>query len=86
MRTLGRTTPFAERPWSEIAQFLKDVAAAHPDFVHMQRVAESVIAEQATGLLAGCTSMHDILVVSRPIPGPPYLIGGRLRRYVVAWV
>lgn len=72
MRTLGQTRPFIELPWSEIAEFLGGIAAEHPEFDHMQRIAESVIVEQADDLLAGCTSMHDIFVVSRPIPDAPY--------------
>jgi hypothetical protein len=38
----------------------------------MADIVESVIRSDAVGLLAGCTSMHDLVVVPRPLPDPPY--------------
>jgi hypothetical protein len=38
----------------------------------MPAVAQSVIDTGATSMLAGCTSMHDIIVVATPLPDPPY--------------
>jgi hypothetical protein len=48
------------------------MATRQPSFQHMADIANSVIATDSTELLAGCTSMHDLLVVITPIPEPPY--------------
>lgn len=72
MRTLGSRSPFLERSWDEMYEFLRGMADRHPEFEHMAAVAESVIRTGSTELLAGTTSMHDLLVLPRPIPGPPY--------------
>lgn len=72
MRTLGTPYPFLERPWVEIEAFLRGMADKAPEFEHMVAVADSVIQTSSTELLAGTTSMHDILVVPRPVPEPPY--------------
>lgn len=61
-----------DTPWDEIHAFLSALAEKAPQFGHMVAVAESVIASSSTDLLAGTTSMHDILVVARPVPEPPY--------------
>ncbi|MEH0841447.1 hypothetical protein V6U81_03505 [Micromonospora sp. CPCC 205711] len=64
--------PFVPRPWSEIASFLDDMAGAHPEFAHMAAIVDTVIGRGAETDLAGCTSMHDLLVVPTPVPDPPY--------------
>jgi hypothetical protein len=51
---------------------LEDMAVDHPNFAHMAAVAASVVLSESTDLLAGCTSMHDLIVVPTPIPEPPY--------------
>jgi hypothetical protein len=56
----------------EIQGFLRGMADKAPQFEHMVAVAESVIRSSSTDVLAGTTSMHDILVVPRPVPEPPY--------------
>ncbi|MFG1911551.1 hypothetical protein [Kribbella sp. NPDC048928] len=72
MRTLGSGGPFFEQPWDETYEFLRGMADEHPKFEHMVAVAESVIRTESTELLAGTLSMHDILVLPRPLTGPPY--------------
>lgn len=72
VRTFGWPFPFVERSWDDIAEFLAGIASSHEQFTHMANVAESVLSEGAAGTLAGRTSMHDIIVVPRPVPEPPY--------------
>jgi hypothetical protein len=48
------------------------MAATHPNLQHMSEIVSSVIDSGSTDLLAGCTSMHDLIVVATPIPDPPY--------------
>ena len=64
--------PFRPTPWEDIARFLGRLAETHDEFGHMAAVADSVVASGSTDRLAGCTSMHDILVVSTPVREPPY--------------
>jgi hypothetical protein len=72
VRTFGQPHPFIERPWSEFDAFLAPIAAEHPEFSYLVEIVRSVLASDAQDELAGTTSMHDILVVPRPIPDPPY--------------
>jgi hypothetical protein len=72
MRNQGWPYPFRAVAWETTATFLRDLADRHAEFTHMARIAESVIATGTTSLLAGCTSMHDLIVVPVPIPEPPY--------------
>jgi hypothetical protein len=62
------------------------MADRYPAYEHMARLVGSVIEGAAwrrppassptpasgADLLAGCTSMYDLIVVPRPIPRPPY--------------
>lgn len=48
------------------------MAAEHPSFLHMRLIVDSVLATESALALAGTTSMHDLIVVSRPISEPPY--------------
>jgi hypothetical protein len=72
VRTFGQRHPFIERPWSEIDAFLAPIAVEHPEFSYLVDIVRRVLASDAQDELAGTTSMHDILVVPRPIPDPPY--------------
>jgi hypothetical protein len=63
------------QPWDEIAKRFNAMADDHKQFRHMAMIAESVIESASTGLLAGVTSMHDIMVVSKPVPDPPFEVG-----------
>jgi hypothetical protein len=55
--------PFGERPWSEILALLGGMAANYPEFRYMVDVIDS----GADHLLAGNTSMHDLMVVPHPV-------------------
>ena len=72
MRTMGSRHPFKEQPWEEIHDSMAWMADRHPSMRHMAELTGSVISSLATELLAGCKSMHDLIVVPRPIPEPPY--------------
>lgn len=67
----GWPYPLRPKPWADIAVFLRGTADRDPSFRHMADVVESVIRSDAAELLAGCTSMHDLVVVPRPLPDPP---------------
>jgi hypothetical protein len=56
--------------WDEIAARLHEMADEHAEFGHIAAVADSVIASGVADQLAGCTSMHDLLVVPTPVPEP----------------
>jgi hypothetical protein len=72
MRTMGWPYPFRAVDWRDIGAFLHDMADRHSTFRHMADIVDSVLATDAVNLLAGCTSMHDLIVVTRPVPEPPY--------------
>lgn len=40
----------------------------------MSDIVKSVLASDQAQALAGCTSMHDLIVVPTPIPEPPYAV------------
>jgi hypothetical protein len=72
MRTLGWPYPFRARPWDEISASFAVMTRRAPWFGHMLAIADSVMASGSADMLAGCTSMHDLIVVTVPIPEPPY--------------
>ena len=72
MRTHGWPYPFRERPWIDIQSFLGGMAAKYPTMEHMRAIVDSVIDTDAEHALAATTSMHDLIVVPRPVPDPPY--------------
>lgn len=72
VRTLGRTTPFIAQDWREIEQFLGAIVDGAPAFGYLTDIVRSVIASRRSEELAGCTSMHDLIVVPCPVPKPPY--------------
>ena len=64
--------PFRPTPWEDLARFLGELAEVHHELGHMAAVADSVVASGSADSLAGCTSMHDIVVVATPVREPPY--------------
>jgi hypothetical protein len=52
--------------------FFHDMIAAHPEFAHMRSIVDSVLDSNVDSMLAACTSMHDLTVVTSPPPAPPY--------------
>ncbi len=47
------------------------MAINHEEFGYLVEVVASVIETESTEVLAGLTSMHDIIVTSTPIPDAP---------------
>jgi hypothetical protein len=72
VRTHGWPYPFEPRPWPDIQAQFTEFAAQHPTFSHMAAIVDSIRTVGAEAYLAGCPSMHDLIVVSKPIPDPPY--------------
>ena len=70
VRTHGWPYPFRARPWQDMASFLGGMADQHSQFRHLADIVASVIDAESIHLLAGCTSMHDLLVVPVPVPDP----------------
>lgn len=53
------------------------MASDHPQFQHVADIANSVVDLGASKLLAGTTSMHDLLVASLPLGDSPDVIAVR---------
>lgn len=61
------TYGFGERPWADIRSFLGGMAARYPEFRYLVDITDSVIDSGAEEVLAGSTSMHDLMVVPCPV-------------------
>jgi hypothetical protein len=70
--SFGQRYPFVEQPWSEIEARIAPIAERDPRFSYLVDIVRSVMASDARDLLAGTPWMHDVVVVARPIPEPPY--------------
>lgn len=62
---------FHDVPWTEIADRFRRMSDRHPEFRHMTDIVDSVLACGAEQHLVGLTSMHDLVVTTRPISEPP---------------
>lgn len=71
VRTHGWPYPFQAVAWEDISASLTEMAADNSGFQRMADIAGSVIASESGGLLAGCTSHHDLIVVSTPFRTRP---------------
>ena len=71
MRSFGWIHPFPDRSWDEIAEHYAEVAAANPAIAHLAGIVASIQDSPAAGLLAGHTSMFDLVVATRPLTDPP---------------
>ncbi len=68
VRDFSWTVPFPDHPWAKIDQHLSRMSDLHPEFRHMSEIVKSVLESDGASTLAGFTSMHDLLVVVRPVP------------------
>jgi hypothetical protein len=68
---MGWQYPVKPRPWDEIDARFTDLAMVNPPFEHIAAIVRSVRAMRAERDLAAFTSLHDLMVVSEPIPDPP---------------
>lgn len=71
MRTLGWSSGFRAKPWPDIAEQLHSVLDSRATYSPVLDIVDSVIAFEAETLLAGCTSMTDLIVTSAPVTPPP---------------
>jgi hypothetical protein len=71
VRTHGWNHPFPDRSWEDIASFLDGMALRDESFSYLSAIVHSVLDTPAAGLLAGRTSMHDLVVTATPVPEPP---------------
>lgn len=72
MRPFGWTVPLRPRPWEDVEQFLEVMADRHPQFGYLTAIVRSVRESGVSTQLAATTSMHDLIVVTAPVPEPPF--------------
>jgi hypothetical protein len=70
MRMNSRTWSdrFDAVPWAEIATWFHELAAEHAEFRPTTDIVDSVLARGGDRHLVALTSMHDLVVTSRPVP------------------
>lgn len=71
VRTHGWPHAFRVRPWEDIASFLDGMTERDASFAYLSAIIQSVLDSQSRPLLAGTTSMHDLVVTTTPVPEPP---------------
>ena len=62
---------FLERPWVDVRDFEAGVFAGQERGQYLLAIIDSVLSSTAADVLAVTTSMHDLVVVARPLPDPP---------------
>ncbi|MBF6182468.1 hypothetical protein [Nocardia otitidiscaviarum] len=65
------TGEFHDRPWVEVAERCRVMSDRYPEFQHMTDIVDSILRSGCDQQLAGQTSMHDLIVTTRPISEPP---------------
>ncbi|MEV6073226.1 hypothetical protein AB0L82_42345 [Nocardia sp. NPDC052001] len=65
------TGDFHDVSWAEVAEVYRVMSDRYPEFRHMTDIVDSVLRSGCDLQLAGQTSMHDLVVTSRPISTPP---------------
>jgi hypothetical protein len=68
---LGWWSRFLGRSWTQVREFEDGVWADTNGGQYIVAIIDSVLANEATDVLAVTTSMHDLVVVARPVPDPP---------------
>lgn len=68
MNSRAWTDRFDAVPWAEIATWFHELAAEHAEFRPMTDIVSSVLARGGDRHLVALTSMHDLVVTSRPVP------------------
>jgi hypothetical protein len=71
VRTMGWQYEFREKPWPAIATQLHSVLDNSGRYEPVLDIVDSVIAFEADTLLAGITSMTDLIVTAKPVTPPP---------------
>ena len=68
----GWRHPFRQESWAALGVRYEALAAGDERYRPLGLIVRSVIEGEATGVLAGCTSHDDLMVVPVPIEDPPY--------------
>ena len=71
MASLGWRHRFLERSWSDARDLEAGVFAGRERGQYLLAIIDSVLSSGADDVLAVTTSMHDLVVVTRPVPEPP---------------
>jgi hypothetical protein len=61
---------FKEQSWSDVADFELKTWGNHPEGRYLLDIIDSVLNSGVMDALAVTTSMHDLVVVGRPVPEP----------------
>ena len=62
---------FVEKDWAEVHDRFATAFARYPGGAYLVEIIDSVVSNGFGSKLAVTTSMHDLLIVDRPIPAPP---------------
>ncbi|MFB7720156.1 hypothetical protein [Nocardia sp. NPDC056100] len=65
------TGEFHDVSWAEVADVYRVMSDRYTEFQHMTDIVDSVLRSGCDLRLAGQTSMHDLVVTTRPISEPP---------------
>ncbi|MBY8864023.1 hypothetical protein K7711_46700 [Nocardia sp. CA2R105] len=65
------TGEFHDVSWAEVAGRYRQMSDRYPAFQHLTDIVDSVLRSGCDQQLAGQTSMHDLIVTTRPISKPP---------------
>lgn len=68
---MGWPYPFSSADWSDIESRYEAISREHPEFEHLLAIVRSIRRSGIEDLLAGMTSMHDLIVAAAPVPSPP---------------
>jgi hypothetical protein len=71
VQSLAWRHEFKVRSWSDLLAFYEDMASRNPEFGYLVDIVRSIEASPNGNHLAATTSMHDLVVIDRPIPEPP---------------
>lgn len=71
MARLGWPHRFVAKEWSDVREFEASVWASEPRGSYLLEIIDSVMTSGRGGDLAVTTSMHDLVIVGRPVPDPP---------------
>ena len=68
---LGWPYRFVEQSWADVSLFEREVWGNDSGGRYLLDIIDSVLVSGVADELAVTTSMHDLLIVGRPVPDPP---------------
>ena len=68
---MGWRYEFVEQSWADVREFEASVWSGKAAGQYLLAIIDSVLASGRAGDLAVITSMHDLVIVNRPVPDPP---------------